>query len=64
LSLRLLKGKYYIIIYYDRKTGKRTQEYIGDDRIRAYTRLKEVIEEKIAYWRDKLADAEKELVEP
>lgn len=64
MSLRLLKGRYYVVIYYDRETGKRTQEYIGDDRIRAYTRLKEVIEEKIAYWRDKLADAEKELTEP
>jgi len=63
MSLKLIRGKYYVLTYWDREGGKRVQEYVGADRRKAYERLVETIEAKITYWQSKLEKAKQELAE-
>jgi len=63
LSLRLDKGKYWVLAYWSREGGRRIQEYIGTDEGKAYGRLVEVLLDKVAYYQEHLAEAERHLKE-
>lgn len=58
MSLRLDKGKYWILTYWSREGGKRIQEYIGLDESKAYARLIEVLRSKVKHYQDRLDEAE------
>jgi hypothetical protein len=61
MSLCIQKSKYYVLVYWDRDGGKRITEYIGSNKAEAYRRLVEVLEKKVAYWQEKLSEAQKQL---
>ena len=62
MSLRLDKGKYYVVVYYA-EDGRRVQEYIGADERGAYSRLAEVLREAVKRHGQRLAEAEQHLKE-
>jgi len=61
MSIVLDRGKYYVVTYWSREGRKRIREYFGIDKEGAYRRLIEVLDEKIKYWTDRKAEAQKTL---
>ena len=59
--MRVQKGKYYVLDYWDRDEKRHIQEYIGSDKAKAYHRLIEVLEDKIAYYQKRQDEAKAEL---
>lgn len=43
-----------MLVYWDRKRQKVVQEYIGANEVQASKRLLEVLEEKVAYWQERI----------
>jgi len=63
LSLSLQKGKYWVLVYWDRETGRRVNEYIGKDEVKARERQVEVLEKRIEQDQAKLREAKDRLRE-